>query len=426
MTYFSGGFRKAGDISGGFRKAPSPPWQSHVGFTPMSRSVPGGFRKAGDILGGFRKAPSLPWQSHVGFTPMSSPAASRVWRIAFVLGLVVGMVLVGGVVFADVIVPYRGEPKTDVTIVAARWDQIEFQTGEQASKLQGNSIERIERDSRQLGAARRLLETGSYTEAAKQFADLSKKASQDWEKSEAAYFVGHAYRLAGDHDKAVTAFEEYLGANQESKDWWVPHAIYELGLTQIDRGDRQAAEEPFSKLSSFGKNWALRSRIGVGHVLAMGGDHLEARNAFKEAESRRAPLFLRQEAMIGRAGVLYTQKNYKNVVEELEKGFFSALNGEIVFNRFRAQATLLTGKAYKAQGGKENLENAEIWFLKVAALYGNFPSEVRVAAGGLAEVYDELGRKDRAAAWRSRAAKSPETLAKKTKKRKKRKKQKKK
>ena len=68
----------------------------------------------------------------------------------------------------------------------------------------------------------------------------------------------------------------------------------------------------------------------------------------------------------------------------------------------RADATLLMAKAYLALGGKENSEQAEIWLLKVAALYKKFAEPYNAACDLLVDTYEKLGNKARSGEWRSR------------------------
>jgi hypothetical protein len=110
---------------------------------------------------------------------------------------------------------------------------------------------------------------------------------------------------------------------------------------------------------------------------------------------------LKQQAIVARAQVFLLQGQPQQVIKELGDEFFEAPK-EIVYSGERAEATLLVGKAYLTLGGKENLEQAEIWLLKVAALYKKFAETYNAACDLLVEAYDKQGNKTRSGEWRSR------------------------
>ncbi len=65
----------------------------------------------------------------------------------------------------------------------------------------------------------------------------------------------------------------------------------------------------------------------------------------------------------------------------------------------RAEATYLMGRAYLGLGGKENLETAELWLLRVPALYPGRGRVYTLSCRELARVYKDLGNNKRAAEW---------------------------
>ncbi|HLU47677.1 MAG TPA: hypothetical protein VK116_06325, partial [Planctomycetota bacterium] len=246
--------------------------------------------------------------------------------------------------------------------------------------------------------------SGKLDEAFQAFQSAKNSATEDWEKAEAAYFLGKTLLDAG-RENAGELFKAYLDEHESKKDWWVPHAMHGRAQAELALGRGNTANELFGRLESFGPVWKLRARIGQGRALHAAKSYLEARRAFDAvASDRSAPIALRHEAIAGRAEAFLAQEQYDNAIQELRDGFFNvARTGEIRYDRARAQATLLTGLAYKAKGSKSDLESAEIWLLKVGALYGTQGDLVERAAAALAEVYDGLGDPQRAARWRTRS-----------------------
>src|SRR4029453_10252315 len=83
--------------------------------------------------------------------------------------------------------------------------------------------------------------------------------------------------------------------------------------------------------------------------------------------TREAPRELKNQALVLRAKILLLQENPQQAAKELTDGFFPPGKAEVEYSEERAEASLLLGRAYAALGGKENLEQAEIWYLKVPA-----------------------------------------------------------
>lgn len=322
------------------------------------------------------------------------------------LGILVGAVAfaaVPGLLRADAFVRQNGSRTNDVKIVEAKWDGIRYEQSGGVRTVDGSEIVSVERDSRLLADARRAYGSGDYQKAYQEF-KKARESATGWEKAEATYFMAKTL-LDGGSDQASDAFKVYLDEFQDAKDWWVPYATYGRGEAELKQGRGNTANELFSRVESFGPVWKLRAKIGQGRALHAASKYLEARRAFDTvANDRSAPAFLRHQAIAGRAEAMVAQEQYDNAIKELEDGFFKTLRpDEVAYDRARAHATLLMGLAYKGLGKKQDLEWAEIWLLKVVALYGTYPDLVGQASATLADVYDALGNKERATEWRARA-----------------------
>jgi tetratricopeptide (TPR) repeat protein len=323
-------------------------------------------------------------------------------RGAAAIILALAAVLPAGAARPDTIELANGDKVTGVEIVAARWDLIQYRIRGQNTSVGGDQVSTIERDSQWLEPARRELRAGQPLKAL----ELLERArgTKPWEQGEVQYLKGKALLLGGKPREAAAAFEEYLKGARESKDWWVPQAIYDLGQSALAQGQAQAAQAHFQELEAFGPSWKLRSTLGLANALLAEKKYLEARTRYDVVvRSREAPLSLKQAAMVGRGRALLGQQQYAQAITEMTDFFFKDPKpGDLVFSEARADATLIVGRAYKAQGGRQNLEQAEIWLLRVPALYRAHGEAHRQAAKELVEVYTAMNRKDRADEWRRR------------------------
>jgi tetratricopeptide (TPR) repeat protein len=313
------------------------------------------------------------------------------------------LVIAGGLARADSIVLGDGRRLDNVELIHARHDEVVYKVGRgREQTLGGETVERVERVSNLLAGPRKTLQRGDYKAAAKQFFDL--KPTEDWEKAEALYFVGYCLLEAGDAKNAAAAFRKYLTDHRESKDWWVPHAVYGLGMAALELGQPRSAETHFKELPGFGRQWNLRALMGEAHALRIGKKYVESRNLFnKIIGDARLPAALRQEAMVGYAHTQMAQEQYDQVIERLNAWFFDgALASDIAYSEWRARATLLMGRAHLARGTQLGLQEAEVYLLKTAALYGEYPAVYKEACRDLVAVYEKLGRSAQASAWKER------------------------
>lgn len=311
---------------------------------------------------------------------------------------------------ADTITPRAGEKLENVEIVQAQWDQVQYR---QASNrpvitLTGAQVKSIERDSPLLASIVKLIDAGDYEGATERLKMVP--PDQDWVQAAALYLLGDAYATEGDYDKATVAFEAYLKKYESKKDWYVPFAT--AGLAEALLKDRKPsqAEIHFKKLAGFGGAWELYSKLGQAAAMiesrGAAAAALDARRLYDEVARRSgAPVDLRQKAHLGRARVFLLQKQYEQVIKELDQGIFSSSDAEaLTYTAERAEGSLLMGLAYKAQGGQENLHQAEIWLLRVPALYGKHVAVYAAACDALVEVYEALGNQKRADDWKARKA----------------------
>jgi hypothetical protein len=305
----------------------------------------------------------------------------------------------------------NGQRRDGIQINVAKWDSVQYTVGKAPTTLSGEQVAALHRDSTFLQTGRDALERGDF---AKAIADMNAvgATAKDWEQAEAKFLIGRAHARAGKVKEADAAFKAYLDRWKAEKDWWVPHAVLELANALLAARQPGTAEIRYKELNEFGGLWSLRSKLGQGFALlgAKGeAGALAARRLFDEvAKAIQAPIWLRQQAIVGRSQAFLLQNQPQQVPKELGDEFFNtSKSGEIGYTPERAEATLLMGKAYAAQGGKENLEQAEIWFLRAVALYRKQGETYAQACQLLSDVYTKLGNKGRADEWKAKGASSP-------------------
>ncbi|MEM7232616.1 MAG: tetratricopeptide repeat protein, partial [Planctomycetota bacterium] len=246
----------------------------------------------------------------------------------------------GKTAFADTIVRQNGSELTDITITNARYDRVQYNANGQDLSLDGGQVAEIRRNSRGLASARKSFSGGKLSTALKNY-NRAKDALKGWEKAEAMYYIGRVYQIAGQDDKAIDAYDEFVKEFREDKDWWVPHAVYALGELSLKKKRGKTAAKFFGDLEAFGATWSLRSKLGKGWALLSAGSHLEARRSFNEVQKgRNVPLAFQMESTVGRAEVMVAQKQFPEAIKELEKSLFNASKGVTVYNEWRARGTL--------------------------------------------------------------------------------------
>jgi tetratricopeptide (TPR) repeat protein len=299
-----------------------------------------------------------------------------------------------------------GKKQDDVKVVLARHDTVQYKRGTApATTLAGTQVLSITRDSAILARPRdKLIPAGDYEGAIKSLESIGTGA-EAWEIAEAKYLIGKAYALAGNARQAADAFKAYLEKYKPEKDWWVPHATVGLAEASLSLKQPGTAGLLFKELSGYGGQWDARAKIGQADALVTEkGKELEARRLYDEVvRSREAPLELRQRALVGRGRAFLLQGQPQGVIKEIGESFFESPKTEdLVYTAERAEATLLMAKAFVAMGGKADLENAEIWLLRVPALYAGHRSAYLEACDLLVDVYGKLKNAARADEWRAR------------------------
>lgn len=310
------------------------------------------------------------------------------------------------VALADSIELTGGKRYDDVKVVLARWDTVQYKRGTApAITVAGAQVFSLTRDSAILARPRdKLIPAGDYQGAVKSLESIG-AGTEAWELAEAKYLIGKAHALAGNARAAEAAFKAYLEKYKGEKDWWVPSATVGLAEAYLSLKQPGTAGMLFKELATYGGQWEARAKLGQADALVTEkGKELDARRLYDEvARSREAPLELRQKALVGRGKAFLLQGQPQGVIKEIGESFFdSPKTEELAYTAERAQATLLMAKAYVAMGGKENLEQAEIWLLRVPALYANHVAAYLEACDLLVDVYGKLKNAARANEWRAR------------------------
>jgi tetratricopeptide (TPR) repeat protein len=312
----------------------------------------------------------------------------------------------GAVSRADTVELSGGKKYDDVKVLIARWDTVQYKRGTTPpTTVGGAQVLSLTRESAILARPRdKLIPAGDYQGAARSLESIGAGA-EAWEIAEAKYLIGKAHALAGNAKDAAAAYKAYLEKYKSEKDWWVPSATAGLAEASLSLKQPGTAGQLFKELMTYGGQWEFRAKIGqADSLLTEKGKELEARRLYDEvARNRDAPLELRQKALVGRGKAFLLQGQPKGVIKEIGDSFFESPKPEdLAYTAERAQATLLMAKAYLSLGGKENLEQAEIWLLRVPALYANHLSAYREACDLLVDVYGKLKNTARADEWRAR------------------------
>ncbi len=311
-----------------------------------------------------------------------------------------------GEVRGDTVQLASGKTLENVEIVQAKWDSVQYKKAAGPIVTQsGAQVLSIERKSVVLDRIRQLLDAGDFARAQETIKTLP--ANQPGIAAESMYLLAESYRRAGRHKEAAQAYQDYLAKFKAEKDWFVPLATRGLAECLLALNQPATARERYQELAGYGQRWELDAKLGQASALLQekgAPAALEARRLLDEVlRSRAATLELRQKALVGRARAFLLQGQNDQVIKELSEGMFDAPKPEeLVYGAERAQASLLMGRAYMAMGGKENLEQAEIWLLRIPALYGRESSVYAEACDALVEVYTKLNNPTRAAEWKRR------------------------
>lgn len=344
----------------------------------------------------------------------TSPERSGRGRRARAFGLwtlaAAGVLCAPGFLRGDTIVLVGGRKYDDVEIVQARWDSVSYKQGRRpAINLTAAQVESFERSSVIRDRVKQLAASGDFDRANQIIEQIPNDPSQAWVAAEGLYLIGKARADAGQHREAADAFKQYLDRFKSEKDWYVPHATLGLGQALLALNQPGTAEIHFKELAAFGGPWELEAALGQGDAILRSrgkAGALDARRYYDQvARKPNASIDLRQKAQVGRARAFLLQEQYDQVIEDLQQSFFASPKPEeLVYTRNRAEASLLMGRAYMGKGGRENLQSAEIWLLRVPALYAVHKGVLVDACDALVEVYNGLNNQERAAQWAARKA----------------------
>lgn len=307
---------------------------------------------------------------------------------------------------ADTVQLASGRTLENVEVVSAKWDSVQYRQGSGPVVTQtGAQVLSVERKGVILDRLRQLIDSGDLVRAQETLKTVP--ANQPGVLAESMYLLAQAYQRAGKLKEAIQAYQNYLAKFKTEKDWFVPYATRGLADCSLALDQPASAREYYKELAGFGPRWELDSKLGQAFAMLKekgAASALEARRLLDEVlRSRSATLELRQKALVGRARAFLLQGQNDQVVKELSEGMFdSPKPEELVYSAERAEASLLMGRAYMAMGGKENLEQAEIWLLRVPALYGRQTNVYAEACDALVEVYTKLNNPTRAAEWKRR------------------------
>ena len=313
---------------------------------------------------------------------------------------------------ADTIYPASGKPIGDVEIIRASWDRIAYERLGAQSTIEGYKVLRIERDSPLINKVEGRIDSGQYERALKGLNLATKRGfSNDLDKAKAAFVTGRLYLAWSSSDpskaaKAISAFKSYLKEFESGKDFYVPHARYALGKAYLESKNHREAEKQFRALEKYGSKdgiWGYKATNGAAWAALLGGTRdasLRARKLFGDvARDNKAPKSARSEARVGRAASFVIVKDYGNARGEIEREF---LKRKPDYDEYYARACNVMGDAYRLEGGQENLQQAEIWYLKTTCLFSKYPDVYREAVGNLVGVYDKLGDSKKAEDWKRR------------------------
>ncbi len=304
----------------------------------------------------------------------------------------------------------NGTRYDNIQIVSAKWDAVQYKPGNatQPIRIEGEKVLSILRESQLLQGARNAVESGDAARALRDLTPILAAAKDgDWQKAEAGYLSGKAHRLANDEKEAAKAFKSFIEKHRAEKDWFLPFATQELADSQLAARQSGTAELTYKELEQYGGQWAWHAKLGAAKAILASDQRkakaLAARGLSDEvARSREAPTSLKNQAIVLRGKIFLIQENPQGAIKELTDAFFSAAKQEVDYSVERAEATLLMGRAHLALGGKENLEQAEIWFLRVPALYRRHAAIHAQACDELSSLYEKLGNAARAADWKAR------------------------
>jgi len=329
-----------------------------------------------------------------------------------------GMAAMVGMARADTIYLATGRnTKIDnVTITRAKWDNIGYTWQGSPQAVEGYKVARLERPSPSLSRLSALIQNGDFVAAEKAIKKSRSLGLKDWEKTKLGYLEGVLYldwasRDASKVSDAIKVLTSYVKNFESTKDFYVPHAIFALGRAYMSKKTWTSAQKEFKRLGAFGGTkgiWAYRGMIGQAQAIINEGQRSKITDARvllrRVIGDRKAPRSVQNEAIVIRAASFNVVKDYKQAVAEIRKNFFNKRgdNGGTQYDESYARACNVMGDAYRFQGGKGNLQQAEIWYLRTTCFFKTYPAEYRVAVGHLVEVYDGLGDKKRSEQWKKR------------------------
>lgn len=200
-------------------------------------------------------------------------------------------------------------------------------------------------------------------------------------------------------DEAIAALEEFRKEHSGSRFHYTLHEM--LGQLYLSQGKAQPARTAFAEIAK--APWAdykLKATVYEGRVLLLAGQIDQAIAKFNEVaksdgDSSQEKLH-RQEALVGKSDCLVKQKKYDEAEKSLREVIDAASGDE---SSVQAPAFNLLGDVQRETGKPKD---AILSYLYVELLYSGERSEHAKALAYLAQLWDQVGRADRAEDARAR------------------------